>query len=162
MSGIVDTLFGGSSLGAPSPGSIQFHIPSGFGYVVLTAVGSMFMLTWKGFKVGGMRKKLKINYPTMYSKDNDLFNCYQRAHQNTLENYPQFLTCLFLGGLEMPVLTSIGGVIWILGRISYAKGYYTGDPQKRMQGGYGYIGLLLILGTTIKFGVHLLTSAALK
>lgn len=158
MSGILTTLFGGSCIGPAGADQIQFHIPSGFGYVVLTAVGSMFMLVWKGIKVGQMRKKLKINYPTMYSSDNDLFNCYQRAHQNTLENYCQFLTCLFLGGLEMPIFTSIGGLIWILGRISYARGYYTGDPKNRMKGSYGYIGLLMILGATIKFGVHLLTA----
>lgn len=43
-----------------------------------------------------------------------------------LETYPQFLTLLLLGGLESPVITAIGGTIYMLGRIAYAKGYYTG------------------------------------
>jgi len=157
MVNIVDTLFGGSCLGPAGPAMATIHIHSGYGYVVLTGVASMFMLVWKGIQVGKMRKQLKINYPTMYSDKNELFNCYQRAHQNTLENYSQFLTLLFLGGLEMPVLASISGVIWILARISYAKGYYTGDPKNRMRGSYGFIGMILLLGATIKFGYHLLT-----
>jgi len=157
MVDIVDTLFGGSCIGAATgPGTAAFHLPSGFGYVVLTGVASMFMLLWKGVQVGKMRKKLKVDYPTMYSPTNDLFNCYQRAHQNTMENYPQFLAVLLLGGLEMPIFTAIGGVVWILGRISYAKGYYTGEPKNRMRGGYAYLGLLMMLGASIKFGVHLL------
>jgi hypothetical protein len=51
MSGLVETFLGGSCIGAAGPGAIPFHIPSGYGYVVLTAVGSMFMLVWKGIKV---------------------------------------------------------------------------------------------------------------
>jgi len=54
-----------------------------------------------------------------------------RAHQNTLENYPTFLLLLFLGGLEMPLFSAVAGVIYLAGRVSYAKGYYTGDPKKR-------------------------------
>jgi hypothetical protein len=31
----------------------------------------------------------------------------------------------------MPVLSAVGGCIWIAGRISFAKGYYTGKPENR-------------------------------
>merc|ERR1712071_412226 len=65
-----------------------------YGYVLLVAIASIFLFFWQGMKVGGMRKKCNVNYPQMYSPDNDVFNCYQRAHQNTLENYPQFLILL--------------------------------------------------------------------
>lgn len=73
-----------------------------------------------------------------------------------MENYPQFLTLLLLGGLENPLLTAAGGTIFLLGRIAYAKGYYTGDPKKRMQGSFGYIGLLTMMGTTAKLALKLL------
>nr|CAD7434666.1 unnamed protein product [Timema monikensis] len=44
----------------------------------------------------------------------------------SLENYPQFLTLLLLGGLEWPIVSAVGGAVWLLGRIAYAQGYYTG------------------------------------
>ena len=51
---------------------------------------------------------------------------FQRAHQNTLENYPQFLFMLTTGGLSHPCLASAAGLIYLAGRIAFAKGYYTG------------------------------------
>ncbi|XP_054262771.1 microsomal glutathione S-transferase 3-like isoform X2 [Macrosteles quadrilineatus] len=131
-------------------------VPREYGYVILVGVGSAFMLVWKGIKVGQARKKFSIPYPTMYSPTNDHFNCYQRAHQNTLENYPQFLMLLFVGGIQHPVLASAAGAVWCLGRIAYAKGYYTGDPKNRMKGSFGYFGLFTLLGLTVKLGLDTL------
>ncbi|KAK4295951.1 hypothetical protein Pmani_015247 [Petrolisthes manimaculis] len=127
-----------------------------YGYCVLVAVGSSFMLVWKAMKVGQKRRELKIKYPTMYSPDNDLFNCYQRAHQNTLEMYPSFLTLLLLGGLHSPITSALCGVVYCAGRVVYALGYYTGDPKKRVRGGFGYLGLLGLLYTTGRLASQLL------
>ncbi|CAJ0902608.1 11537_t:CDS:2 [Entrophospora sp. SA101] len=67
-------------------------------------------------------------------KNKFIFNCYQRAHQNTLETYPQFLFLLTFS------------------RVAYAKGYQTGDPVKRGRGRFGTIGLLGLLVTCILTG----------
>jgi glutathione S-transferase len=128
--------------------------PCGYGYVVFTAVGSTFVNMWMAINVGRARKEYDVKYPLMYSPGNDKFNCIQRAHQHTLENYPQFLCFLMLGGLQYPKVAAGAGVIYLLGRIAFACGYYTGDPDKRKWGVFGYIGLLTLLGSTISFGVH--------
>ncbi|KAF2352448.1 Membrane-associated eicosanoid/glutathione metabolism (MAPEG) protein, partial [Trinorchestia longiramus] len=105
---------------------VTIDLPAEYGYVVMVAMGSQIVLIWKGIQVGKQRKKLGIKYPIMYSPDNALFNCYQRAHQNTLEMYPQFLTCLFVGGLYNPKLSAAAGAVWVASRVAYALGYYTG------------------------------------
>jgi len=124
-------------------------LPEGYGYVILVAVDSVFLNMWLAHNVGKARKEHHIEYPKMYSPDNDRFNCVQRAHQNWLENYPQFLTLLFAGGLFLPKTTAAAGAVYLVGRIFYARGYYTGDPAKRMRGGFAYLGLLTMLGTTV-------------
>ena len=52
-------------------------------------------------------------------------------------------------GLECPVCSAIAGLVWILARIAYALGYYTGDPKNRMRGAFGYLGILFLLVTSI-------------
>lgn len=99
-----------------------------------------------------------------------------------VENYTGFMGLLLVGGQIFPVNTQIiainpcslslqiisacGGVIWLLGRILYAHGYYTGgnillcscrfndfchflEPAKRLNGAIQYIGLLTLLGCAI-------------
>ncbi|CAL8100484.1 unnamed protein product [Orchesella dallaii] len=149
-SGNSSVLAKGLVTGTPGASSI---FPSGYGFVVLTAVGSIMMVTWKSMKVGIARDEFKVPYPQMYSSDNTAFNCVLRAHQNTLENYPQFLLLLMIGGYEMPYFCTLGGWIWILGRIFYAKGYYTGDPTKRARGTFSIIGMIMLLAATAKFAL---------
>ena len=62
---------------------VAIQILPHFGYVCLVGIASAFLLMWQAMQVGKMRKKFNVNYPTMYSNDNVVFNCYQRAHQNT-------------------------------------------------------------------------------
>jgi len=152
---VINLLFGGSAL---SKGSnlVALALPKEYGLVVLVAIASAIMLIWMAIQVGKARKQFNVQYPTMYAANNDHFNCYQRAHQNTLEGYPTFLLLLTIGGLEMPVFAAICGVVFIMGRISYATGYYTGKPENRMRGAYAMLGLLGLLGATVKFALHLL------
>lgn len=140
--------------------TIVVQVSSHYGYVIFVGIASGILITWQAIQVGKLRKKLQIKYPIMYSPDTEgdghLFNCVQRAHQNTLENYPQFLMLLFTGGLQYPIPAALGGAVWIAGRVAYSKGYYTGDPKKRMQGSFGYIGLFTLMGCSSIFGAKLL------
>merc|ERR1711990_431884 len=86
-------------------------------------------------QVSKMRKKLKIPYPKITGdKSEPLFDCYMRAHQNTLENVAQFLALLLMGGVSHPCLAAGCGAAWVVGRVIYSLGYYTGEPKNRMPG----------------------------
>ncbi|GAB5589338.1 hypothetical protein Unana1_04238 [Umbelopsis nana] len=135
---------------------VALTVPSEYGYVVATGIASAFFMTYLSLKVGGARKAAQVPYPYLYAekaeaeKDpkKNIFNCTQRAHQNTLENYPIFLTLLFTGGLGFPVVTAGAGVVWLAGKFLYAQGYSTGEPAKRQRGGVAYLGLFAMLYTS--------------
>ncbi|XP_072029309.1 glutathione S-transferase 3, mitochondrial-like [Amphiura filiformis] len=135
---------------------VAIEVPAEYGYVVLSVFASFFVVAWMGFNVGKARKQYNVKYPTMYSDKSIIFNCYQRVHQNTLEGLPHYLVFALIGGLQHPVLVAGSSVVFLLGRIVYALGYYTGDPEKRLRGSFAYIGLLGMLGSTVSFAIHLL------
>merc|ERR1719336_3604507 len=99
----------------------------GFGYVLLVA----FI---QGFLVGKAREKYKVELPTMYSDTEQMFNCYQRVHQNTLERVPLFLAILLLAALFNSIIAAVIGAIWVAGRVIYSIGYYSGVPNNRIVG----------------------------
>ncbi|KAK6191630.1 hypothetical protein SNE40_003272 [Patella caerulea] len=130
-------------------------LPEGYGHVVLIGAGSIFVNMWMAINVVRARKKFEIEYPTLYSPTNKEFNCIQRAHQNTLEAYPQFLMLLFVGGLQYPKITAVTGLVYLVGRVAYAIGYYTGEPEKRRYGGIpSSLSQLIMLGNVISFAFH--------
>ncbi|KAJ3216640.1 Microsomal glutathione S-transferase 3, partial [Dinochytrium kinnereticum] len=138
-------------------------IPSEYGYVIGVGAASVFFMTYLGFKVGAARRKAGVPYPYMYadkkeadeSKDKYVFNCVQRAHQNTLENYPGFLLVLLSGGIEHPKMAAASGALFLIGRYVYAAGYSTGEPKKRLSGSFAFIGLLSLLGLSFKAATNL-------
>jgi len=129
-------------------------LPQYYSYVVFVAIDSVLINWWMAYNVGAARKKYNIKYPIMYSPDNNDFNCIQRAHQHTLEIHPVFVMLLLVGGLQLPRVSAGAGAVYLLGRILFARGYYTGDPEKRQQGAFGTLGLLGLLGTTACFAFH--------
>ncbi|XP_033967472.1 microsomal glutathione S-transferase 3b [Pseudochaenichthys georgianus] len=131
-------------------------LPSNFGYAIFTYLYSWIMLGYLAVKVGGARKKFDVKYPTMYSDTHQVFNCIQRAHQNTLEVYAQWLVFQTIAALVYPLSASVLGAIWVTSRFSYAWGYYTGDPSKRMYGAYGYIGFFGVIFLSISVALQLL------
>ena len=63
------------------------------------------------------------------------FNCVQRAHQNTLENWSSIQILMLINGLVMPRAAAALGLIWVLGRVIYGLGYTYYGPRGRMVGG---------------------------
>ncbi|EAW90754.1 microsomal glutathione S-transferase 3, isoform CRA_b [Homo sapiens] len=72
-----------------------------------------------------------------------------RSTKWRLEVYPPFLFFLAVGGVYHPRIASGLGLAWIVGRVLYAYGYYTGEPSKRSRGALGSIALLGLVGTTV-------------
>lgn len=138
----------------PVQSKIIEELPSDYGYVLLVGVGSGLLNIWLSGNVARGRKQYNVQYPDMYSADSKTFNCIQRAHQNTIEMYPAFLFYLLTGGLMFPRVCAGAGALWILGRVQFARGYYTGDPDKRKKGSFGILGMLTMMGSTAAMAVH--------
>ena len=62
------------------------------------------------------------------------FNNAQRVHQNYVEGLPVILVLLLCAGLDYPRVTSILGLVYILGRWVYGTGYRQGGAIGRSRG----------------------------
>ncbi|CAO3612223.1 unnamed protein product [Cunninghamella echinulata] len=139
-------------------------VPSEYGYVLATSAVSALQIFGMGIAVGAARRKAQIPYPYVYAERSEaekdirkhVFNCTQRVHQNTLEMFPLFNTLLLIGGIKHPELSAGAGVVYLLGRFIYGKGYSSGRPEKRLYGSIGYVGLITLLYTSGSTIYHLL------
>ncbi|KAL2912152.1 hypothetical protein HK105_208353 [Polyrhizophydium stewartii] len=137
------------------------------GYAAGVGIVSTLYLLGLGFRVAAARRKAGVPYPYLYAEraeaDKDplknIFNCTQRAHQNTLEGYPIFIVLFGIASIEHPLYAAISGLVWLAGRHAYASGYATGDPSKRTRGNFGYFGSIALLGLAVKTAATLALSA---
>ncbi|KAK9896776.1 membrane-associated proteins in eicosanoid and glutathione metabolism [Cystobasidium minutum MCA 4210] len=122
--------------------SLASIIPGQYGLVTASCTGLGFLLAYQTVLVGQARKKAKIGYPQLYatpeqekaSKDALVFNCTQRAHQNTLEFASFALFSTLLNGILYPQFAAANMAIYLVGKVLYTEGYRTGDPSKRQRG----------------------------
>ncbi|KAI8072718.1 hypothetical protein BC940DRAFT_291419 [Gongronella butleri] len=140
-------------------------IPSEYGYVLGTTLASTVYLVFLATRVNKARSKAKVPLPYPYAEKAEaeadplkhIFNCTQRAQQNTLEMWPIVTTLALVSGLTHPVLAASAHCVWLLGRVVFVAGYTTGKPQKRMYGVFGQMAMLPMLVAAISTVVHLLS-----
>ena len=141
-------------------GTVLFTIVLGF-----TVGGQRGSFVEKAKKDGDSDAEARFSYPKMYAEGfsghaRD-FNCLQRGHQHTLETYPHVLAMSVLGGLSQPATTAAAGLLWLVARHKWAKGYATGEPKNRydQSDGWGrhiWTALLMMAVTCVATGVQCL------
>ena len=117
---------------------ISIDVPADYKWVLLALVGVFFANQYLVVGVMQARKKYGIKYPNLYAppghKNEEAFNCAQRAHQNTVESQALFLVELVVVGLFYPLFAATCGALYSVGRILYGYGYATKGPDGRLIG----------------------------
>lgn len=114
--------------------NMYIDVPPMYGIVVIETVIYSMVMFWMGIQTGFARRKYGVKYPAAYeNKEDSVFNRYQRAHQNAVENATAFYISLLIAGLHEPIGSAIAGAIYIFGRVIYNVKYYT-NPNSRRQG----------------------------
>ncbi|KAG6832533.1 hypothetical protein H0H92_000162 [Tricholoma furcatifolium] len=144
--------------------SITFTVPNGIEYVGAALLSTVLVLGVQTYLVGKWRKRSGIKYPQLYaekaeaeaSQEAFIFNCAQRAHQNTLETIPIIYATTLITAIKYPIVAAAACGVWSVSRFAYTRGYITGVPSKRAGPVYalGLMGMLtLLLGSFYTVGV---------
>ena len=104
-----------------------------------------------------------MKYPALYAASNSTpFNCIQRAHQNSLENFPAIMLLLVLGAAVNPKRAALAAIGWGVSRVVYFLGYARGNPEGRLPGvALSYVALLTLMHLVAASGSHLLRGHSL-
>lgn len=100
----------------------------------LVTLLAVLVVVWTFMKVGQMRGKHNIEAPAVTGHPE--FERAYRVQMNTVEQIVVFLPLLWLSNayfMIFPLVTGALGLVWIVGRIVYALGYYA-DPKSRSMG----------------------------
>lgn len=119
-------------------------MPFEYSLTGLVTVLALLVYFWMTMKVGQARGKHEIQAPETQGPDD--FMRVMRVHANTVEGLVLFLPSLWLfAAMWGDFLAGVIGVIYPVGRIVYALGYYT-EASKRSAGFLiGFISTVILL-----------------
>lgn len=127
-------------------------------YLTIVTLLALIEFLAFGMLVAQARGKYGIKAPA--TSGHPEFERRFRVHQNTQEQLLIFLPSLWLfGQLLSPLWGAVLGLVFVIGRIVYAVGYYA-DPEKRTAGFLigGLASFALMLGALYAAVVLLVTS----
>ncbi|KAI0697570.1 membrane-associated proteins in eicosanoid and glutathione metabolism [Cytidiella melzeri] len=125
-------------------------IPQEYLYPLAGTLSTFYVLFYQMNSVGRARRAAGIKYPQLYAEKAEaessinakVFNCVQRAHQNTLENLPTVIFSTLIAGLVYPTFAGSLCATWSVARLLYTIGYSSGDPNARNFLGANVLGSL--------------------
>jgi glutathione S-transferase len=101
-------------------------------WVTIVAMLALLEYFFFSLKVGQARGKYGVKAPA--TTGNEIFERYNRVHQNTMEQLVMFVPSLFtFANFVSPMWAAIVGVVFIVGRAIYFNAYIA-DPEKRGTG----------------------------
>ena len=112
---------------------------------------------WMMFGAGGARAKYNVDAPRTDGPD-DYYRRIYRAHVNTLEHMASFLPAMWIFAVLVSDMWAAAlGLVWIVGWVVYALGYYTA-AEKRFPGLFiSFItAVILILGSIVALAMNAL------
>jgi len=111
--------------------------------VILLAIAQYMVL---GGLVGRARVKYRVRAPA--TTGDEAFERVFRVHQNTLENLVIFIPAVWIFGAYLNPMWAAGlGVVYILARGIYARGYIAAADKRGLGAGIsGFTTVVLVLG----------------
>ncbi|KAH8835837.1 hypothetical protein DL96DRAFT_1575767 [Flagelloscypha sp. PMI_526] len=137
-------------------------LPEGFHLILANLVATCILLQIQISISMKYRKKAGVSYPQLYANKEEQennpaafkFNCAQRIHQNTLENFPAIIVLSCVVGTTFPLAAAILGFVWNVGRVGYTYGYMKAPEKRNRYGGHlaSFSGLGLVLTSSYVTG----------
>ncbi|WP_414544135.1 MAPEG family protein [Nostoc sp. CCY0012] len=118
---------------------------------LVSLITALALLLYLVLTINVSRYRAKYNVPAPQMTGNPDFERVLRVQLNTLEQLVFFLPGLWLFSFYASPLWATGlGVVWLVGRIAYAWGYYQAAKRRVIGFGISSISsLVLLLGSLI-------------
>jgi uncharacterized membrane protein YecN with MAPEG domain len=117
-------------------------------YLFPSLITALALILYQTLAANVGRARFKYNVMPPATTGNEDFERVLRVQQNTLEQLVFFLPSLWLFSVYVnPTWGAVLGLVWVVGRIAYAWGYYQA-AEKRMIG----FALSMLSGLTLVLG----------